>query len=481
MQLNVSSQRYPWLVLSVTSLGVMLTLLNIGTLNVALPVVAKHFNASAMTSNWILLSYMLFNTIFILIFGRIADLLGRRRLYIIGLSIFTLFSFLIGLAPNIWILLILRVFQAAGGAIVITNTTPLLTDAFEPRSLSKGLGINVLVSSSAQLLGPVIGGFFATEFGWQWVFWFNVPVGIVGIAWALITLRNMPSNATRERFDVAGNIMIFFALGGIILSLSEGSTLGWTNPLVMTGFIAFAILTPIFLRIEWKSSSPLMNLHLFAKRRYAMAYSAAFLNAFARTAVVLLMALFYQSVNHSTAFSAGLSVLPVAIGMIVLSPVAGWLASKWDARLLSTIGMGMSGVGCLLLVGSIDGQTSIASEMLAMLLVGGGSALFLTPNTSSIMTTIDQEHRGSANGLRSMLQNMGQVVSTALSLMIVTAGLPVNLQQEIYSGNDAQIPHAYSAQVVTGFRFALLAMAAATALGVIASLARGPQNVARNH
>lgn len=454
----------------------MLTLLNVGTLNVALPVVAKHFGASAATSNWILLSYLLFNTIFILIFGRIADLLGRRRLYITGLFIFTVFSFLIGFAPNIWTLLVLRVVQAAGGAIVITNTTPLLTDAFSPQSLSKGLSINVLVASAAQLLGPVIGGFFATDLGWRWVFWFNVPFGIVGIAWAMISLRNMPSNPTRERFDIAGNILIFFALGGAIFGLSEGSTLGWMNPLVLTGLAAFVVLTPIFLRIEWISSSPLINLHLFGVRRYAMAYSAAFLNAFARTAVVLLIALFDQAVGHRTAFSAGLGVLPVTIGMIVLSPAAGWLSAKWDARLLSSLGMSLSGIGCLLLALNLGSTSPAIVSVVGMFLVGGGSALFMTPNTSSIMTTIDHAHRGSANGLRSMLQNMGQVVSTALSLMMVTAGLPTYLQHEIYAGNDAQIPKLYTAQVISDFRLALLAMFAATVLGVVASLSRGPRD-----
>lgn len=461
------------MVLSVTGLGVMLTLLNVGTLNVALPVVAKHFHASAITANWILLSYMLFNTIFILIFGRLADMFGRRRLYILGLSVFTVVSLLIGLAPNIWVLLSLRVVQAAGGAIVITNTTPLLTDAFPEKLLSKGLGLNVLISSVAQLAGPLIGGFFATTLGWQWVFWFNVPFGIVGVVWALFTLRSTPTRASRERFDTAGNILIFIALGGAILALSEGSTLGWTHPVVLAGLAAFVVFTPIFLRVEWTSQSPLMNLHLFGQRRYAMAYTAAFLNAFARTAVVLLMALYYQTLNHDTAFTAGLAVLPVTLGMIILSPIAGSLASRWDARLLSSVGLALSGVGLLILMVIIGANGSTVAASIGMFLVGGGSALFMTPNTSSIMTTIDKAHRGSANGLRSMLQNMGQVVSTALSLMIVTAALPPSLQQAIYSGNNAVVPHAYMGLVVDGFRAALLAMLVATILGIFASLSRG--------
>ncbi|MFB5191659.1 MFS transporter [Alicyclobacillus fastidiosus] len=472
-QKELTSGRYPWMVLSVTSLGVLLTLLNVGTLNVALPVVSRHFHATAVTANWILLSYMLFNTVFILIFGRLADMFGRRRLYIIGLSAFTIVSLLIGFAPNIWVLLVLRVIQAAGGAIVVTNTTPLLTDAFPEKSLPKGLGINVLVASVAQLVGPVVGGFFASELGWQWVFWFNVPFGIIGVVWAMITLRAMPSRGTREAFDLPGNILIFFALGGAILALSEGSTLGWGNPIVIAGLLAFVVLTPIFLHIEWRAKSPLMDLRLFGQRRFAMAYTSAFLNSFARSAVVLLMALYYQTLDHATAFTAGLAVLPVTAGMLLLSPVAGSLASRFDARLLSSLGLALSGIGVLVLIFEVGPASSFAWAAVGMFLVGAGTALFMTPNTSSIMTTIDPAHRGTANGLRSMLQNMGQVVSTALSLMLVTAGLPPRLQASIYGGNAVALPQRDVHLIVAGFRTALLAMLVATLIGVLTSLVRG--------
>ncbi len=455
----------------------MLTLLNVGTLNVALPVVAKHFHATATTANWILLSYMLFNTIFILVFGRVADLFGRRKLYIIGLLLFTVVSLLIGFSPNIWTLLVLRALQAAGGAIVITNTTPLITDAFPERSLAKGLGINVLTASAAQLIGPVVGGFFATRFGWAWVFWFNVPVGVIGVVWAMITLRALPTRATHERFDWSGNVLLFFALGGFILALSEGGTLGWSDPIVIGGLAAFVIMTPLFLWVEWRSSSPLMNLRLFGNRRYASAYVATFLNAFARTAVVLLIGLYEQTIHHTSAFVAGLAVLPVTIGMIVVSPVAGSLASRYDARILSSLGLAVSGLGIAILTPFTGMFETYVWEGIGMLLVGGGSALFMTPNTSSIMLTIDPAHRGTANGLRSMLQNMGQVTSTALSLMLVAVGLPKRLQSLVYQGNSAQIPGSDLPWLISGFRMAMVSLLVATVLGVVVSLVRGPKSV----
>ncbi|WML49033.1 MFS transporter [Neobacillus sp. PS3-34] len=197
----MKDNNYPWLLLSVTGLGVILATLNFSTLNVALPEITNHFHASGLAANWILLSYMLVNTIFILVFGKLADIFGRRGMYLFGLLEFTIVSFLCGLAPNVWVLILLRALQALGGALIITNTTPLITDAFPPKKLGTGLSINILIASIAQLIGPVIGGFLVYHFGWRWVFWFNVPVGIIGFIWGLFTLRAVPGRAKGEKID----------------------------------------------------------------------------------------------------------------------------------------------------------------------------------------------------------------------------------------------------------------------------------------
>lgn len=293
----------------------------------------------------------------------------------------------------------------------------------------------------------------------------------------MITLRALPTRATHERFDWSGNVLLFFALGGFILALSEGGTLGWSDPIVIGGLAAFVIMTPLFLWVEWRSSSPLMNLRLFGNRRYASAYVATFLNAFARTAVVLLIGLYEQTIHHTSAFVAGLAVLPVTIGMIVVSPVAGSLASRYDARILSSLGLAVSGLGIAILTPFTGMFETYVWEGIGMLLVGGGSALFMTPNTSSIMLTIDPAHRGTANGLRSMLQNMGQVTSTALSLMLVAVGLPKRLQSLVYQGNSAQIPGSDLPWLISGFRMAMVSLLVATVLGVVVSLVRGPKSV----
>jgi EmrB/QacA subfamily drug resistance transporter len=469
---SVKDKLHPWLVLTVTSLGVLLTVLNLGTLNVALPQVSGHFHAGAVATSWILLSYMLFNTILILVFGKLADIYGRRTLYLIGLSGFTIISFLCGIAPNVWVLIILRCLQAAGGALIITNTTPLIMDAFEERKLGTALGINVLVASVGQLIGPVLGGYLVFAFGWRWVFWFNVPLGIIGVIWGIFTLRSVPGRVRHEKIDMMGNLTIFLGLAGLILALSEGGVVGWFSLPVILGLAMFVVFTACFLWVERRVKYPTIDFALFRNRLYTMANLATFLNSLARSSVVLLIALFFEVVHHENPFNAGLKIIPVTIGMIIASPIAGALTAKYSARALSTIGLFGTCIGILLLMWHIGGSGSLFWIMFGQLLIGLGTGLFMTPNTKSILLAVPLERRGVANGLRSMLQNMGAVISTALSLMIVTSALPGRLKDAFYAGANVQLTVNDVRLMVGGYRIAFLVMLVMTLLAIAASYLR---------
>jgi EmrB/QacA subfamily drug resistance transporter len=468
----MKEKNYPWLLLSVTSLGVLLSTLNLSTLNVALPEVATHFQASGLASNWILLSYMLVNTIFILVFGKIADIFGRRRMYLAGLLEFTIVSFLCGFAPNVWVLNLLRALQALGGALIITNTTPLITDAFPKEKLGTGLSINILVASISQLIGPVVGGFLVYHFGWRWVFWFNVPVGIIGFLWGFFTLRAVPGEARGEKVDWIGNIVTFIALGGLILALSDGGITGWTSLPVKIGLFLFMIFTIIFFLIEKHVKYPMIDFSLFQDRPYAMANLATFFNSLARSSVVLLIALFYQVIDHENPFMAGIKVIPVTIGVMIGSALVGMLTAKYSAKLLSTTGLFGTCVGMLILTWKIGSDNSLDWIILGQLLVGIGTGVFQTPNTQSIMLTVPHERRGLANGIRSMLQNMGTVISTALSLMIVTSLLPMHLKNAIYAGANAKIIGQDIPLIITGYRVAFMIMVLLTLFAIAASFLR---------
>lgn len=464
--------RYPGQLLVVTSLGVMLVQLNLGTLRVALPDVVRHFHAGPVAASWVLLSYMLFNTILILVFGRIADIFGRRRLYLTGFALFSLASLFIGFSPSIGLLIGLRALQAAGGALIITNTTSLIADAFPTRILGRALGVNVLVSASAQLVGPPMGGFLAVALGWRWVFWFNVPFGLAGIVLGWLRLRPDTSPRRHESTDWWGNLTAFLALTGLILALSEGGVLGWHSPPVLLGFLSFAVLVPVFIRTEHRSRFPMIDLSLFRIRNFAFANAAAFFNAVARSAVVLLLALFLQDIGHHSAFQAGIEVIPMTLAMLVTGPISGTLAGRYPTRVLSSLGLASTALGLVLLAFTIGIHTPYGWYAAALALVGVGSGFFLTPNTTAIMTTVPAHRHGIANGLRSMLQNMGIVVSTALSLTVVTGALPSSVKSAVYSGSASSLAPDLAAHFVEGYRLAFVLMLIACLVALAATLAR---------
>lgn len=473
-EVHPTSRAYPWMVLSVTSLGVMLVMLNLGTLNVALPVVVHHFHAGAGVGSWILLSYMLVNTVLILVFGQFADIFGRRKLYLTGMAVFTAVSLLIGFSPNVWVLILLRALQAAGGALVITNTTALITDAFPERHLGKGLGVNVLVASAAQLLGPVIGGFLASTLDWRWIFWFNVPFGALGLVWGMIILRALPTRTSGEKVDLAGGGLVFVALGGLIVAATQLGAAGKVGPVVWAGLAAFVLAAGAFLWTERRSASPMIDFGLFRDRAFALAYVATFLNSFARSAVVLLTALFLQVTQQENAFHAGLKVVPVTVGMLLASPVAGALTGRYPVRSLASAGLVGVAVGLVILLLAMTPGAPYGWVGCGLFLVGFGSGFFLTPNTTAIMTAVPPYRRGMANGLRSMLNNMGQVLSAALMLMVVTMPLPPRLKDAVYLGAAAQVSGSDIAEIAGGFRLAFGVLILVTLGALVASVLRGP-------
>jgi EmrB/QacA subfamily drug resistance transporter len=468
-------RRYAWRVLSVTGIGVLLSGANTSTLDVALPTVARHFRATATEASWMLLSYMLVSTGLIVVFGRLADIVGRRRLYLAGLAVFTVAGLACGFATSAVELDATRAVQAVGAAAIVTNTTALLTDAFPRDILSLGLGLNVTLVSAAQVVGPLIGGLLATTLGWRAVFWFNVPVGAVGLVWATVSLRRSPrTGERRERFDLVGGALSFVVLGSLVVALSEGGALGWTSTPVIAGGAAFAVSAPVFLLVQVRRRQPLVDLAMFADRERSMAYLAAFLLAMARFAVVLLVSLYLQAADGVDPFHAGLRVIPVAIGMMVASPIAGALSHRYGARLLSTGGLAMTGAGLVGLAAALRPDLPYPIMAVALLVIGAGSGMFLTPNTSSIMSSIPPRRRGIANGIRSMLQNSGYVVSVALSLAIVTSPLAAPAKSAAYAGTLSSLPGPTLDAFTTGSRVALLVLGATTVAGMVASLWRNP-------
>ncbi|MFC5835465.1 MFS transporter [Nonomuraea insulae] len=472
--------RYAWRVLSVVSLASIVTALGSSSLNVALPEVVRHFHSGAAAASWMLLSFMLANTVLMVVFGRLADMFGRRSMYLWGLATYTGASLLLGFSPTDWWVVGLRVVQAAGGAMLLTNSAALLTDAFPRRHLGRGLGIYIASFSVAQLVGPTLGGFLTHRFGWEWVFWYNVPLGVLCLVWGAVTLRRTAPAAGERGIDLPGNVLVLVSLGGLLFGLSQAADLGWTNPVVLGGIVLFAVLVPVFVLVERRSRHPVVDVRLFADRVFAFDLLASFLSTVGRMAVVLLVALFYQAVHGEDPVSAGLKVLPTSIAMMVASMCAGPLHSWLGARLVALLGNIVGTLGLVVLVTFISVDVGYAAICVGMVLVGAGAGMFMPATATTLLDQLPPHRVGIVNAMRLMVQNSGVVVSNALALSLVTGPLPAALRPAVFAGTLSHVAPGNVGQLVTGYRFTLMVLTGVSVLAVLASLGgrrKAPQPV----
>ncbi|MER7505094.1 MFS transporter [Nonomuraea pusilla] len=467
-----SRLRYAWRVCSVTSLGLVLIGIAGSTLNVALPVVVRHFHAGPLESGWILLSFLLVNTASLVFFGRVADLLGRREVYLAGFALFTVASLLAGLSPNVWFLVAMRVLQALGASMILANGTVIITDAFPPERLSQGMGVYIGTLSVAQLLGPTLGGLIAEAAGWQWIFWVNVPAGLVALGWGAAVLRRTPRRP-KEPVDALGNVLLFAALSAALLALSETGSRGLASPVVLAAAGAFVVLVPLVALAERRSANPVLDLRLFGGRLLAYANLASFCNALARSALILVVALYFQAARGYDAFTAGLSVLPLPVGIGLASPVAGALGRRLSPYAVSVGGAAMSAAGLCTLMLTADPATPYWVIGLGLFVAGCGSGTFLTGNTTQVMRALPSGSLGVVNGFRVMIMNVGIVLSVGLSLSVLTSSVGPELRAQVYAATLSRLSPVAVDRLMDGFQRAYAVLfAVALAGAVLAALAR---------
>jgi EmrB/QacA subfamily drug resistance transporter len=462
--------REAWRVLSVVGLASMFSGLSNSALNVALPAVAREYDASATASSWILLSFMLTQTLLMVSFGRLADLFGRRSMYLTGLAVFTVGNLLAGFAPDAWWLVACRVLQAAGAAMLLTNSAALVTGAFPRNRLGQGMGIYLASFSVAQLLGPTLGGFLAEHVGVQWLFWSNVPVGIGCLVWGMVALPAVPRSGERMALDVPGNLLAFLGLGCGLVALSQVTSLGWSDPLVVGGLVAFAVLLPVFILVEGRVRDPLMDTRLFEDRSFSWGLSASFLNAIGNFGVVLLVSLYLQAVGGEDALSAGWKVLPLAVSALIFSAASGFFQRWIDAHTLTVLGNAATAAGLGVLLVFTGAEVNDAAVMCALILVGAGSGLFMPSNTQVLLATMPSERLGIANGMRLMLQNTGAVLGTAVILTVLTTPLPIELRRYVFAGTISDVSDAGVADLVTGYHWTAITLLLVCLAAMVCSL-----------
>jgi EmrB/QacA subfamily drug resistance transporter len=466
----VEHENYKWWALSCTSLGMLLATVNSGTLIIALPDLERALGTSLLQLVWVILAYMISSTVLVLTAGRLSDLFGRKKAYVAGFLVFAAASLGAGFSASGTELIAWRVVQGIGAAFIFANAAALVTDAFPKEQLGVAMGTNTMIAAVGLVIGPVLGGVLVS-ISWHWVFWFNVPLGLAGAAWGALVLHELAKRDTVRGLDVPGTLVFILGLTGLVYGVSKGGLSGWNDPVVIGSIAASAVLLPLFVLIEERSRAPMLDLSIFRNRMFAAATGAAFINGMSRFALLFVFVFYFQGVMGDDPITAGIKLAPMAIGMLVASPLAGIWADRHGSRILAALGMVVSAIA-LALMTTLQADSPYWQSALWLGLVGIGSGMFNSPNTAAMMGTVPQERRGVAAGARMMLQNTGAVLSIAFVLAIVTAAVPREVLFKIFSGITSGVSDAQLQPFVHNMHTALWVLSITSLVGAGVSLLR---------
>jgi EmrB/QacA subfamily drug resistance transporter len=413
---------------------------------------------------------MIASTVLVLSAGRLSDQFGRKKAFIGGFVLFGLASLGAGFAGNGTQLILWRIVQGVGGSFLFANAAAIVTDAFPREQLGLAMGTNTMVAAVGLVIGPVLGGALVA-ISWHWVFWFNVPLAIVGSLWAALILRELTGRDDDTTFDFAGTVTFLIGLTGLVLGISKGGISGWNNPVVIGGLVAAAVLMPAFVVIERHHRAPMLDLTIFKNRLFSAASAAAFINGLARFALMFVFVFYFQGVQGNSPILAGIKLAPLAVGMLISSPLAGIWADRRGSRGMAVLGMLVTASGLALMTTLGRGTTYWASGGY-MFIVGLGSGMFNSPNTAAMMGTVAPHRRGIAAGARVLVQNTGAVISIAFVLAVVTSSVPKTVLFKVFSGLANHISNAQLVPFISNMHTALWCLAAVSLLGAVVAAAR---------
>jgi EmrB/QacA subfamily drug resistance transporter len=472
------TDRYKWVALTVASLGTLVGMLNASTLIIALPTIMLKLNTTLIGVMWVLIAYTLIITILAPACGRLADIYGRKNLYVFGLVVFTIGSLLCGFAADVTQLIMFRILQAVGGAFLVANGTLLVVDAFPRYELGKAMGILSMIMAAAFVVGPILGGFL-TLIDWRLNFFFNVPIGIAVAYIAYTRLHEVQEFIGNEPFDIRGMLLFTVAFVTLTIYLSIGLLFGLLSVLMLAILAVGIISLAAFIWHELTSPHPLIDLSLFRIRIFAYGQASSFLNAIARGAVMILLILFFQGLRGYDPLTASILIAPLAIGLIISGPVGGSLSDKYGSRLISTAGLIISLVG---LAGLALMQYDTPYRVLAvwMFVNGFGSGLFQPPNTSAIMAAVPFERRGVASSMRAFLGNTGMVISMTIALPLLIATIPLDLMMNMFVVGGMNMPIETQITFTHGIAFVLFISSLLTVPAIIVSALRGSEDAGRD-
>ncbi|WP_165802799.1 MFS transporter [Dehalogenimonas alkenigignens] len=416
-----------WKILAVVASAVFIVNLDVTIVNIALPNIIDDFYTSFAAGEWVLNAYILVFAVLLIPMGRLGDVIGRKKLFISGISVFTVASALCGLAPDVGWLIGARALQAAGGAAMMPATLSILNVTFQENQRGLAMGIWGAAAGTAAAIGPILGGLLVGAFGWPSIFLVNLPVGAAAVYAGLkVVPESQEPNASRK-LDLRGILAISAALGTLTFALVEGQGLGWTSPIIIGLFCASAVTFIIFIHTESRSPAPLVNLSLFRSRSFSAGNALGLLVMFCLVGVVFLIVMYLQVVRQFSPLVTGLMILPLPLALAAVSAFAGKLADRVPMRWIMAGALALVS-GSFLILSRITLDTAWPLVALPLAAAGLGLGMVMAPLGAVVMASAPVEKSGSASGVLTSLRQTGAVLGVSVLGAIMQFKLVANLR-----------------------------------------------------
>ena len=434
---DIRDSRRRWLVLAVLCVGVFMLLLDGTIVNIAIPSIMDGFDTSFSKVEWVMNAYLLVFAVLLITAGRLGDLFGRRRIFIIGLAVFSLASLLCGVAPGIGWLIAFRGLQGLGGAMMMPSTLSIIANVFRPEERGKAMGFWGGVTGFAVALGPSLGGLLVEAESWRWIFFINVPIGVVLLLGTLLYIPESTDPTSVKQMDLPGVAVLTAGLFCLTFALIEGQNYGWASGLILGLFAGAVVGLVAFVWLQRRQIQPLIELGMFRDRTFSVTNGVALILAMGMMGVFFLLPLFMQSILGYSAVKSGLVLTPLAAVVILGAPLAGMLSDRIGPKAPMFAGMLITGTGFLLTMFALEVDASWQSLVLPFAVSGFGIGMVMPPATSAVMGSVPTEKSGQASGVLSTGRQIGSVLGIAVMGALLQNRAVVYLRESLPAKLDA--------------------------------------------
>lgn len=474
------SPNYRWWVFGTIAIGTFMSVVDHGSVLVALPEIESHFGTDLPTVQWIIIGYALAISVLLLPMGRLGDIVGRKQVYIGGSVIFVLAAALAGASPNLYLLIGAKVIQGVGSAMVQGNAMATIITVFSGEDRGKALGSHLSVVGTGAIAGPALGGLLVSAMGWRAVFFVNVPIGLITIVVSSIILTGGVASRearteSRPSFDWAGAFLSACALLALLLAVGNINRLGWDSPEIITGAFCGGLFLALFIWWELRCPAPMLDLRLFRRKLVALGVAAGWIAFLGTSAARFLMPFYLQRVLENSPRDVGLLMIPPALMMVIIGPVSGQLSDRFGWRPFTFSGLALSALAWFILATQLSQDSSITLVITMLMLQGSGTALFNSPNNSSIMSAVERSSYGVMSSLTQLVRNSANVISVAVATAVIVFTMG---SMGVEPALDAVSP-AVAGAFVAGLHRVFWLMGGLLVAGMVIVLLRGERSESR--